>query len=74
MSVDMSNISMETTRPFSYLARFKGMSWVDIEIMLEEEEEEAKAASIRKTIIERNALIAQGDYEFEDGEIIETVE
>jgi hypothetical protein len=50
------------------------MSWVDIEIMLEEEEEEAKAASIRKTIIERNALIAQGDYEFEDGEIIETVE
>lgn len=79
MSLDIStNNSMNTITHFNYLTRFKGMSWIDIEIMLEEEEEaekeQAQAAAIRNTIIERNALIAQGNYELEDGEIIETVE
>jgi hypothetical protein len=55
----------------SYVSRFKGMSWIDIVIMVEEEEEEAREIAIRKSIAERNALIAKGEYEFEEGEEIE---
>jgi hypothetical protein len=54
-----------------YLSRFKGMSWVDINIMVEEEEEAASKLALSKIIVERNALIAKGQYELEDGEEIE---
>jgi RNA polymerase subunit RPABC4/transcription elongation factor Spt4 len=47
------------------------MSWIDVVIMVEEEEEVARELSIRKSIAERNALIAKGEYELEEGEEIE---
>ena len=55
----------------SYASRFKGLSWIDVVIMVEEEEEVARELSIRKSIAERNALIAKGEYELEEGEEIE---
>jgi hypothetical protein len=59
----------------SMLIRFKGMSWADINYLLEEEEEEAlaleKANVIRELDAKRRELFAKGDYELEEGEIIE---
>ena len=55
----------------SYVTRFKGMSWIDIVIMVEEEEEVARELAIRKSIAERKVLIAKGEYELEEGEEIE---
>jgi len=55
----------------SYVSRFKGMSWIDIVILVEEEEDAAREIAIRKSIAERNALIAKGQYELEEGEEIE---
>lgn len=79
----MSSVSNNTMESFpDFLARFKGMSWAEIGYILDDEEEAeqelaakvARDAAIRKTIIERNALIAKGEYELEEGEEIETVE
>jgi hypothetical protein len=47
------------------------MSWIDIVILVEEEEDAAREIAIRKSIAERNALIAKGQYELEEGEEIE---
>ena len=55
----------------SYVSRFKGMSWIDIVIMVEEEEEVARELAIRKSVAERKVLIAKGEYELEEGEEIE---
>jgi hypothetical protein len=55
----------------SSVSRFKGMSWIDIVIMVEEEEEVARELAIRKSIAERKVLIAKGEYELEEGEEIE---
>ena len=55
----------------SCVSRFKGMSWIDVVIMVEEEEEAAREISIRKSIAERKVLIAKGEYELEEGEEIE---
>jgi hypothetical protein len=83
MSSVSNNTSTNPTESFyDFLARFKGMSWAEIGYILDDEEEAeqelvrtaARAAAIRKTIIERNALIAKGEYELEEGEEIETVE
>jgi len=59
---------------YNSVGRFKGMSWIDIVIMVEEEQEIARAAAIRKSIAVRNALIAKGEYELEEGEEIENDE
>jgi len=78
----MSATSNNTMELFSdFLARFRGMSWAEIGYLLDEEEEAeqelaakvARAAALRSTIIARNALIAKGEYELEEGEEIETV-
>jgi len=59
---------------YNHLNRFKGMSWADINTIVEEEEEAARQfAVLRKIITERNVLIAKGEYELEDGEEIETI-
>jgi len=55
----------------SYVSRFKGMSWIDVVIMVEEEQEVARELAIRKSIAERKSLIAKGEYELEEGEEIE---
>ena len=78
----MSSNNNSTESLFDFLARFKGMSWAEMSYILDDEEEAeqelvrtaARTAAIRKTIIERNALIAKGEYELEEGEEIETVE
>jgi hypothetical protein len=57
------------------LDRFKGMSWADMCVLIEDEEEEekkiAERAELRKTHDERKKLYAQGLYELEDGEELE---
>jgi hypothetical protein len=79
----MSSVSNNPMDSFpGFLARFKGMSWAEIGYLLDEEEEAeqelaakvARDAALRATIIARNALIAKGEYELEEGEEIETVE
>ena len=56
----------------NYLSRFKGMSWADINDMVEEEEEEEKRKvereELRKVLDERKELLKKGLYELEDGE------
>lgn len=55
-----------------YLSRFKGMSWADIDDMVEEEEEEEKRKVEReelcKVLEERKELLKKGLYELEEGE------
>lgn len=57
---------------FDFLDRYKGMSWIEIEWLLEEEEEEEKKRAERsellKTHDERKKLYHQGLYELEEGE------
>jgi hypothetical protein len=52
--------------------RFKGMSWVEINWLLEDEEEleskQAERAQLQKVHEELKKLYAQGLYELEDGE------
>jgi len=59
----------------SMFARFKGMSWADINYLLEEEKEAAlaleKTISLRVFDAKRRELLAKGEYEIEEGEIIE---
>ena len=71
----LNNSEQRNTKLFaSCINRFKGMSWIDIVILVEEEEEIARANAIPQSIIERNALIAKGEYELEEGEEIESIE
>ena len=55
--------------------RFRGMSWLDIEYMLEDEEEEEKQLiqneTLQKLIQERKELYSKGEYDLEDGEEME---
>lgn len=55
--------------------RFRGMSWIDIEYMLEDEEEEEKQLiqneTLQKLIQERKELYSKGEYDLEDGEEME---
>jgi hypothetical protein len=55
-----------------YLSQFKGMSWADIDDMVEEEEEEEKRKVEReelcKVLEERKELLKKGLYELEEGE------
>jgi hypothetical protein len=55
--------------------RFKGMSWIDIDYMLEDEEEDQKQLIKKETlqtlILERKELYSKGEYELEDGEELE---
>ena len=56
----------------SYLAKFKGMSWADIDDMIEEEEEEERrkveTEELRKVLAERKELLQKGLYDLEEGE------
>ncbi len=72
MYAKSNNYSTRGQEPYvSSVTRFKGMSWIDIVIMVEEEEEVARELAIRKSIAERKVLIAKGEYELEEGEEIE---
>ena len=55
-----------------YISLFKGMSWVDIDEIVEEEEEEEKrrveTEELRKVLAERKELLKKGLYELEEGE------
>ena len=55
------------------LARFKGMSWAEIEWLIEDEEEEEARQVLREQDMARKALwqTKQADYELEEGEIFE---
>ena len=56
----------------SCLLRFKGISWAEIDYILEEEQEEKEKEEKRKNLIkiheERKIQVIQGDYELEEGE------
>ena len=55
-----------------YLVRFKGMSWADINYLIEDEEEaerkKAERVELLKAHEERKKLYQQGLYELEEGE------
>jgi hypothetical protein len=59
----------------SYLERFRGMSWAEISYILEEEEEQQEREEaerrLQEKMEERRRLYACGEYELEDGEILE---
>jgi hypothetical protein len=59
----------------SYLERFRGMSWAEISYILEEEEEqeerEEAERKLQEQMAERRRLYACGEYELEDGEVLE---
>ena len=58
-----------------YFARFKGMSWVEIDEIAEEEEQEEIEKSDRveflKVLAERKNLLQKGLYELEEGEEVD---
>lgn len=58
-----------------YVNKYKGMSWAEISYLEEEEEEhrlELEAEKKRKDELEiRRILYAKGEYELEEGEILE---
>jgi hypothetical protein len=51
-----------------YLARFKGLSWAEINYLVEEEEEEERKTVLTKIHEERKDLVMKGEYELEEGE------
>ena len=55
--------------------KYKGMSWAEMTYAIEEEEEEQekqeKQAKYKKQQEERIKLLKKGEYELEDGEIME---
>ena len=51
--------------------KFKTMSWVDVCDELDEEEERERENELKKLNDKRKALLAAGQYELEEGEIIE---
>ena len=55
------------------LARFKGMSWAEMNWLIEDEEEEEANKVLREQDMARKALwqSKQTDYELEEGEIFE---
>ena len=59
----------------TYFARFKGLSWAEIDWLVEEEEEEAQknleTEELKKTLSVRKELHNQGLYELEEGEELE---
>ena len=65
----------ENVNHSDFLARFKGMSWIEIEWLVEEEEEEEKkkkeTEELRKKLAERKELYIKGKYDLEEGEELE---
>jgi len=55
----------------SILGRFRGMSWAEMTYIIEEEEEIARVNTLRELTEKRRALLAKGEYELEEGEILE---
>ncbi len=59
----------------TYLERFRGMSWAEICYTLEEEEEQEEREEaerrLQEKMEERRRLYACGEYELEDGEVLE---
>ena len=53
------------------LSRFKGMSWAEINWLVEDEEEQANKTELQKLHDERKRLYAQGLYELEEGEVLD---
>ena len=69
-----TKVEVEYAKPEeSPLSRFKGMSWNEIEWLVEEEEEEEARQALREQDMARKALwqTKQADYELEEGEIFE---
>jgi hypothetical protein len=55
--------------------RFKGMSWAEIDYLVEEEDEQeeqqrqiVKNEALKTMTVERRALLLRGQYELEEGE------
>uniref|UniRef100_A0A6C0HHC1 Uncharacterized protein n=1 Tax=viral metagenome TaxID=1070528 RepID=A0A6C0HHC1_9ZZZZ len=55
----------------SFLSRFMGMNWAEITYILDEEEQLAREIALREFVAKRRELLSKGEYELEDGEIIE---
>jgi len=76
-NLDMFGRDLSLKKPLfsDYVARFKGMSWADINFLIEDEEEmkeakrkQADRKELCKIHEERKQLYAQGLYELEEGE------
>ena len=78
-SIDEFGRDLSLRKAFNDLvSRFSGMSWADINFMMEDEQDAAKEAKkkeeakMREPLIQqRRKLAEQGLYELEDGEILE---
>lgn len=75
---ETNNESVYTSLMSSFddmLSRFKGMSWIEITWLVEEEEEAelalAKEKEMRDLAEKRKELLTKGEYELEEGEILE---
>lgn len=79
---DLSLRKPKLTTPNYCVSNFKGMSWADICDFIEEEEERSKyiyeenkrqkeLAILRKIHAERKILFQKGEYELEEGEVLD---
>jgi hypothetical protein len=55
----------------SYFEKYRNMSWAEIEYAAEEEEEEEERTQIQEKVEQRRKLFMEGNYELEEGEILE---
>jgi len=55
----------------SYFEKYRNMSWADIHYAAEEEEEEEERRQIQEKVEQRRKLFMEGNYELEEGEILE---
>ena len=64
---------IEIEKATESLARFKGMSWAEMEWLIEDEEEEEARQALKEQDMARKALwqSKQADYELEEGEVFE---
>jgi len=76
--ISSNNVSFQTYRN-EYMTvlmdKFKNMSWADICFTIEEEDErnkkEENARKLQEILAERRRLYTLGQYELEEGEILE---
>ena len=67
----MSNYKIVLTMLSDKLNKYRGMSWAEMTYIEDEEDSREKAIALRQLVATRQELFAKGQYDLEDGEIIE---
>jgi len=73
LALRKTKAEIEYEKATESLSRFKGMSWAEMEWLIEDEEEEEANKVLREQDMARKAVwqSKQVDYELEEGEIFE---